>query len=484
MLAERAPRAPRASRSAARRPPPARSPLAAVALFGLLGCASSPSPLPLRAPSPRSFRIAVGDFDREPRTVTAAEAIEDLDQANLVFAQAYAGVDGHPPAPSPATLARAAAQLGARPSWRPDELTRLLHDVFAAPAPAPDGHLAFGYGGHAPLRLAAVAWRPPFASTVSTPLLDPLNTADPRPVELTREAGVPVLAIRTFDSAAASSLDALPRLASELRRAPGFVVDLRGNPGGNYLYAERFVLALTNATLRRLDEREVVSLAAAEGRANSVRRRLARGDIPEQALPRFLEQLDALERSAAALRARRAPRADLVTRSAPVRGHAAGPLLSRAVLLVDRGCASACEMLLALARQIPGVVVAGQNTRGGMSAGEIALFQLPRSGVMISLGTRAFRDPLGDFAEARGFMPDVWLDDDADVLAGAAALASRGLPAWPEAEHDRRAGAFDLARQPRILRVDRDRPSPFPPRGSFLQFLRVAAPPRREPARR
>ena len=64
-------------------------------------------------------------------------------------------------------------------------------------------------------------------------------------------------------------------------------------------------------------------------------------------------------------------------------------------------------MLLALARQIPGVIVAGEPTRGSMAAGEIALFRLPRSGVTISLGTRAFRDPLGGFAETRGFLPDV-----------------------------------------------------------------------------
>ncbi|WP_199693387.1 S41 family peptidase, partial [Sorangium cellulosum] len=101
---------------------------------------------------------------------------------------------------------------------------------------------------------------------------------------------------------------------------------------------------------------------------------------------------------------------------------------ARGVFLVDSGCASACEMLLALVRQIPGVLVAGQNTRGGMSVGEVALFRLPRSGVTVSFGTRAFRDPLGDFVELRGFEPDVRLDG-ADPLGDAAALALRG---WPE----------------------------------------------------
>ncbi|WP_437996141.1 S41 family peptidase [Sorangium sp. So ce185] len=419
-----------------------------------LACAPAPAVAPSQAPAPlRSLRIADGDLDGEPRTVSSAEAILDLDDARYAFEHAYAGLDGRSPAPSPRALARAAAALRGRAAWRPDELARLLRDVFAAP----DGHLAFGHGGRAPLRLTAApapaAPAPALADPAPAPAAPatcagrgaddrteapPRRLAAPRlpgpPVALTRSRdGVPVLAIRTFSAAAAPALAALPALAAELRRAPAFVVDLRGNAGGNYLFAERFALALTDAPLCALDEREVLSVAAAEGRANSARRRLARGDVPPEARPRFVEHLAALERLAGALRGRAAdrggaaPRVDLTTRGALVRGRAAGPLEGRAVFLVDRGCASACEMLLALARQIPGVLVVGQNTRGGMSVGELALFRLPRSGVTLSLGTRAYRDPLGDFVELRGFEPDVRLDG-ADVVERAAALALRGAP--------------------------------------------------------
>ncbi|WP_437644290.1 S41 family peptidase [Sorangium sp. So ce362] len=417
-----------------------------------LSCAPAPALSPTREPAPlRSVRIADGDLDGEPRTVSAAEALRDLDDARYAFEHAYAGLDGRSPSPSPLAIARAQGALRSRAAWRPAELARLLHDVFAAP----DGHLAFGHGGRAPLRLAATPPPAPrlerAAAAETAPRAAPPRRRDapprrldsPRrlghgpPVELTRSRdGVPVLAIRTFSSAAAPALAALPALAAELRRAPAFVVDLRGNAGGNYLFAERFALALTDAPLCALDEREVISVAAAEGRANSVRRRLARGDVPDEARPRFVEHLAALERLAGTLRARAvgrgaaAPRADLTTRGAQVRGRAAGPLEGRAVFLVDRGCASACEMLLALVRQIPGVLVAGQNTRGGMSVGELAFFRLPRSGVTLSFGTRAFRDPLGDFAELRGFEPDVRLDG-ADLVEEAAALALRGAPSGP-----------------------------------------------------
>ncbi|WP_437574225.1 S41 family peptidase [Sorangium sp. So ce887] len=421
-----------------------------------LSCVPAPALSPAREPAPlRSLRITDGDLDGEPRTVSAAEALRDLDDARYAFEHAYAGLDGRSPSPSPLAIARAQGALRSRAAWRPAELARLLRDVFAAP----DGHLAFGHGGRAPLRLAATpppATPPPgpaprlerATAAETAPLAPPPRRRDAPPrrldsprrlghspaVELTRSRdGVPVLAIRTFSSAAAAALAALPALAAELRRAPAFVVDLRGNAGGNYLFAERFALALTDAPLCALDEREVLSVAAAEGRANSVRRRLARGDVPDEARPRFVDHLAALERLAGTLRARAldggaaAPRADLTTRGAQVRGRAEGPLEGRAVFLVDRGCASACEMLLALVRQIPGVLVAGQNTRGGMSVGEIAFFRLPRSGVTLSFGTRAFRDPLGDFAELRGFEPDVRLDG-ADLAEEAASLALRGAP--------------------------------------------------------
>ncbi|XXX73431.1 S41 family peptidase [Sorangium sp. So ce134] len=422
-----------------------------------LACAPAPALAPSKEPAPlRSLRIADGDLDGEPRTVSAAEALLDLDDARYAFEHAYAGLDGRSPSPSPRAIARAEGALRGRAAWRPDELAQLLRGVFGAP----DGHLAFGHGGRAPLRLAAAApaaAAPRLARAAdaraadaraadaraadaraadarAAPCATPPRRLDPPrdlgpPVELTRSRdGVPVLAIRTFSSAAAPALAALPALAAELRRAPAFVVDLRGNAGGDYLFAERFALALTDAPLCALDEREVISVAAAEGRANSARRRLARGDVPREARPRFAEHLAALDRLARALRARAAaPRADLTTRGAEVRGRAAGPLEGRAVFLVDRGCASACEMLLALVRQIPGVLVAGQSTRGSMSVGEMALFRLPRSGVTLSLGTRAFRDPLGDFVELRGFEPDVRLDGEG-LVEGAAALALRGAP--------------------------------------------------------
>jgi C-terminal processing protease CtpA/Prc len=247
---------------------------------------------------------------------------------------------------------------------------------------------------------------------------------------------VTILEVRSFDNRNVVALSKLPALAETLRTAPAFVIDLRGNGGGNYSFAEAFVLALTDAELLRLAEHEVVSVAAAEGRANAVRRQLVRGQVPDHALPHYLRHLGALEASARELRAEGHARIDVARPPLRMRGHAPGPLRGRGVVLVDEGCASACEMAVSLLRQVPGIVVAGRPTRGGMEVGEIAVFRLPRSGLVLQMGTRRFSDPLGEFVETRGFLPSVHLEsagaqavDDACGLArrtsGGSAVATR-----------------------------------------------------------
>jgi hypothetical protein len=430
--------------------------LVAFALAAAL-CACAPAAQAPRAaadPEPiASFSIPDEDLGRDPRAVSGEEAARDLDFAARAFAEAYAGVDGAPPVPSPAQLAEARVELLGRARWTPADLGVLFANVFRRP----DGHLAFGWDGRSPAHIPA--WprteRAPrreegrrfalallsgdgsgeslasgvFFRRAAREHAEPVQVSS---VEHPRERGsaveivfgaVPRLVVRTFDAAAAVELERLPAIAAWLRDLPAFVIDVRGNGGGNYRYAERFVLALTDAPLRRLDEREVVSAAAAEGRANSARRRLALGEVPDAAVPVFRAHADALAAKAASLRASGAPRTELVSQGAFVRGDAPGPLRARVVLLVDGGCASACEMMVSLARQIPGVTIAGEPTRGSMAAGEIALFRLPRSGLTLSLGTRAFRDPRGGFAEIRGYLPDVVLPRE-DMVAAAEEIVS------------------------------------------------------------
>ena len=96
------------------------------------------------------------------------------------------------------------------------------------------------------------------------------------------------------------------------------------------------------------------------------------------------------------------------------------------ILVVDRGCASACETAVVLARQFPGALIVGENTGGVMKVGELRWYRLPESRVWISLGHRSHGDPEGEFQEGTGFLPDLWLDgedDDSSIRALAECLA-------------------------------------------------------------
>jgi hypothetical protein len=378
--------------------------------LALTGCLA-----PRAAPIASDLRVDPAAFDAEPRRVTAADAEADLDHALTLFADAYAAPEGTSAVPPAERIDETRASLRAHETWAPRALATLLRDLFRAD----DGHLAFGYGGRSPLRLEALAAPPAPVE----------RSAERAPIELI-EGDVPVLVVRTFESASAPRLAALPRLASRLRRAPAFVVDLRGNHGGNYTFAEALLLALADGPIRALDTREVQSVAALVGRANAARRRLARGDVGPEAREVFNAQIDRLEGLARELASRGEGRIEVVRRGEILQGRAGAPLFGRGVLLVDRGCASACEMLVALARQVPRLVVAGERTHGSMAVGEVASFRLPRSGIVITLGTRATVDPLGDFDERRGFSPDVPLDGP-DVLASARRFAAEGgASAW------------------------------------------------------
>ena len=86
------------------------------------------------------------------------------------------------------------------------------------------------------------------------------------------------------------------------------------------------------------------------------------------------------------------------------------PFTGRLLVVTGPQCASACETTVLLARQVPGTWIVGQNTHGTMKVGELAWYRLPESRIWVALGRRAHTDPLGRFAEGRGFLPDVWID--------------------------------------------------------------------------
>src|SRR4051794_20388968 len=88
----------------------------------------------------RAIRMEVEDFGREPKSVDASDAREDLEQAVLLFDAAYAGVPRGSRLPSSVDVDAAKARLTTRSAWPPDSFAALLRTLFHRP----DGHLAFG----------------------------------------------------------------------------------------------------------------------------------------------------------------------------------------------------------------------------------------------------------------------------------------------------------------------------------------------------
>lgn len=386
----------------------------------------------LQAVAAPSFELDPTELLAAPEPVSGAQALADLDHAIELFREAYAGdlqLD-------PGNVTRSRHRVASRSTWSPVELAAELARLFDAP----DEHLAFDYGGPAPLRGPSTAeealadlgpWLPegPGSEPSHAGLTWKAAGVGARPVGPPVELApgpVPVLSIRTFDNRAESWLRDLPGLARRLMRSPGFVVDLRGNGGGNFAFAEAFILELTDRELTLLDESEVMSAAALEGRLNTARYDLARGAVSDDARPHYERHIGVLSQRLAQTRRETRVRVEIERRGQRAEGRAARAYEGRVVLLTDQGCASACEMMLALARQLPNVVVVGTNTRGAMEVGEIATFRLPRSGVVVRFGTRRYRDPSGSFAETRGYAPDVRLSGEGALLeAMRLALAPR-----------------------------------------------------------
>jgi hypothetical protein len=390
------------------------------------GAAMAEAAAPTQAPP--NVELDTTELLALAQPVSREQALADLDHALYLFREAYAGEL----ALEPADVARSRQRIAARATWSPAELAAELAGLFDVR----DEHLAFDYGGPLPLRGLSAAqqaladlgpWLPegPGAEPSHDGLTWIAAGASARPVgppvELT-PGPVPVLAIRTFDNRAETWLRDLPGLARRLTRAPGFVVDLRGNGGGNFAFAEAFLLELTDDDLTLLDESEVMSRTALEGRVNTARYDVARGAVSGDTRQHYERHIGVLEQRLAEARHRAATRVEIERKDQRVRGRASRAYEGRVVLLVDGGCASACEMMIALARQLPNAIVAGTSTRGAMEVGEIATFRLPRSGVVVRFGTRRYRDPSGDFTEARGYAPDVRLSGE-DALIEAMRLA-------------------------------------------------------------
>ena len=242
------------------------------------------------------------------------------------------------------------------------------------------------------------------------------------------EAPFPWLRLRTLFTDHRGALERFVATAPTVRDAPVVVLDLRRAGGGSDVFLFQWFRALTAQPIHYWETDRLASETTLQGALTfwgCVRGSLtSRSDEAGRAwldarVARAQRELDEAMNERGLFRER-------TRESRVLDGRAPVPFAGRLLLVVDRGCGSACETSVLLARQIPGALVVGENTEGAMKVGELRHYRLPESRVWISLGMRAHHDPDGRFEESRGFLPDLWLhndDPDHQIAELAACLA-------------------------------------------------------------
>ncbi|MCA9608655.1 MAG: hypothetical protein KC619_23790 [Myxococcales bacterium] len=239
-----------------------------------------------------------------------------------------------------------------------------------------------------------------------------------------RPGQVPWLRVRTLGMARRDALERFVASAARVRESRVVILDVRGNGGGSDRFLLSWFASLTDQDLRYFDTLRVSSEVELQGALTfwTCQAGLSRGDDAGSAWMRA--RIDQASRSLDDAMHHRGPYVDRIEGSYTEPGRAPSRFRGRLVLVTDRGCGSACETSVLLARQIPGTLVVGENTEGTMKVGELRHYRLPETGVWVSVGRRAHRDrALGGFPEGRGYLPDVWLDGD-DVEGDLAEIAA------------------------------------------------------------
>lgn len=224
------------------------------------------------------------------------------------------------------------------------------------------------------------------------------------------EAPFPWLRLRSLMTTHAGALDRFVASAQEVRDDPVVVVDLRHAGGGSDRYLRRFFAAFAHQPLSYWQTGTLRSETMLQGalnfwscvRANSSGRDAAGRAWLDARIGRAEREIDRDMNERGVFR-------EVIEREMPVAPERTAPFPGRLVVVVDRGCMSACESAVVLARSIPGALIVGENSGGVMKVGELRWYRLPASRVWLSLGHRSHGDPEGEFQEARGFEPSLWL---------------------------------------------------------------------------
>jgi hypothetical protein len=231
---------------------------------------------------------------------------------------------------------------------------------------------------------------------------------------------VPVLSILSLPPAEDVSWTGFRDAVSEIiRSAPALVLDLRGNQGGADTMPRVLAAALFGTDeppslhARRIESQTPETLALAVNTARLRAMKHARRNEPVVAYVR--ERLDKMLR-----RYEESKRGSLPTeRSEPFQRIEVPATLAfprPIVVLIDAGCASACESALEALELHPHVLTVGENTSGSVHFGNMGILVLPNSQIVVQMATDFWQFHDGRFVEKVGYAPKIRAAGNEDAL--------------------------------------------------------------------
>lgn len=203
-----------------------------------------------------------------------------------------------------------------------------------------------------------------------------------------------------FGAQEEGEMAAFMEMGKKLKNAAKIILDIRGNGGGNFQYAQSFIenlngSAVFNGNYAKLDTQgsrlAEISLSASDKGAYD----RAKTEILSNPVSAW--------------------------HCADKQEMGEGTYKNEFIVLMDRNTASSAEITIkCLKDNMPQCVLIGENTKGELNTGDIRYFYLPHSLIFLNIPTAIFA---GIFEEGTGFIPDFWSKGDAmqtamDFLAG------------------------------------------------------------------
>ena len=206
------------------------------------------------------------------------------------------------------------------------------------------------------------------------------------------------------------------RLARRLHRSDVLVLDVRGNHSGSFGFIERWLRELTSSGWENVVVRERQSRQTLTGLLNRVEwgLRLEKTRTPaiRNALTQKRQQLAAL--------LERFEENDLPEKWVETKfifnGKREAPAWSRKlVVIANSHCGDGCQFLAALAKQQENAFLFGTPTGHYPLRSLVPLYQLPNSGIFLSVNHRVHLNPEGKTVAQVGYEPDAWVFDESVV---------------------------------------------------------------------